>query len=255
MVLIGAPDANYSIKLGTGLSRPDSKCVLEKINISGSAIPIISPGASIAIGIKDKPLHVGFCGDDYIGLLRTIKKRHFVFYDTRDRRAYLVDGLSTVLHLLRAYLKDSLEDGIMGHDFIYCEGDIEEASPGVAYTGARAAYEVLGNDKNQRLPLYANEGEEIEERVTKLGAKLEDSVTTLKATRSHFTLKERVKQICHVLLQTTAYHDDLDTQAGFGWRIKVSPHNRVEGFECVHAYTTSRYSQVLTRHMQHVLGS
>ena len=168
-----------------------------------------------------------------MGNLFTIEKRHFVFYDTEERRAWLVDGVSTVLHLLRAYLKFYLEDSRVSDYFIYGNGDIKEADPNVAYTGAKAAYEVLRNVKNQKLPLYPKRLEESEETTTKLGAKPEESITTLKATNTNFTFKERVEQLCHVLLQITAYHDDLNTQAGFGWRIKKSPRHRIEGFQYV----------------------
>ncbi|UNI19547.1 hypothetical protein JDV02_005727 [Purpureocillium takamizusanense] len=227
----GAPDADFAIEW-TDLPSPNSMCALEKVTISGSAVPFITSGASIALGIKDKALHLGFgSSDDYMGNLFTIEKRHFVFYDTEERRAWLVDGVSTVLHLLRAYLRFYLEDSRVRDYFIYSDGDIEEAGPNVAYTGARAAYEVLKNDKNQRLPLYPKMSEESEERIAKLGTKHEDDVTNLKATSRNFTLKERVEQLCYVLLQITAYHDDIHTQSGFGWRIKKSPRHRIEGFE------------------------
>jgi hypothetical protein len=233
----GAPDADYGIEW-TELPNPGSSCVMEKVTLSGSAIPFITPGASFLVGVKDKPLHIGFgSGDDYMGNLMTIGKRHFVFYDSEEKRAWLIDGVSAVLHLLRAYLKFYAEDDRLGDYFMYSDGDIEEARPSVAYTGAKAAYEILTNPNNQKLPLYPKSSVETEERTTKLGSKLDDvDFTTFKTRSSNFTLKERVEQICHVLLQTTAYHDDVSTQAGFGWRIKSSPRHHIEGFEYVHSF-------------------
>lgn len=228
---VGAPDADYGIEW-SGLPSPNSTHVLEKVTLSGSAIPFITPDASFIVGVKDRPLHLGFGkGDDYMGNLITIGKRRFVFYDNEERRAWLVDGVSAVLHLLRAYIKFYAEDDRVSEYFMYSEGDIEEARQNVAYTGAKAAYEVLMNIKNQNLPLYPKSSVVSEERTT-------NNVTTVK-TDSKFTLRERVEQICHVLLQSTAYHDDMGTQSGFGWRIKSSPRHQIEGFE---------FMDVATRH-------
>jgi len=158
-----------------------------------------------------------------MGNLITIGKRHFVLYDTEERRAWLADGVSVVLHLLRAYLQFYKEDDRVGDYFIFNSLDMVEARPGVAYTGAKAAYDVLTNPQNQNLPLYRKKSVMSEERIAKLAGKLEvDDVTTIRTTASHFTLGERVEQICHVLLQSTAYYDDLNTKSGYGWRIKVS---------------------------------
>ncbi|GAB1315215.1 hypothetical protein MFIFM68171_05425 [Madurella fahalii] len=237
--VVGAPDADYGIEW-TELPSPNSTHVLEKVTISGSAIPFITPGASFLVGVKDKPLHLGFGkGDDYMGNLMTIGKRYFVFYDSEERRAWLVDGASAVLHLLRACLKFYAEDDRISEYFMCSDGDIEEARPSVAHTGTKAAYDVLTNINNQNLPLYPKKSVKSEERTTKLGSKVDADVTTIKTTASNFTLRERVEQICHVLLQATAYHDDISTQSGFGWRIKSSLRHQVEGFE---------FMDVATRH-------
>ena len=231
--IAGAPDAEYAIE-ETDLPKPSSGCVLEKVTVSGSAIPFITPGASFLVGVKDKPLHLGFgSGDDYMGNLITVGKRHVVFYDTEEKRAWLVDGASAVLHLLRAYLKFYAEDDVLGRYFTYSHGDIEEARPCVAYTGAKAAYEILTNEKNQSLPLYPKKSAMSEEKTTRLGSKLDEDTITVKVTNSHFTLGERVEQICHILLQIAAYHDNTWNQTGYGFRIKSSPRHHIEGFEYV----------------------
>jgi hypothetical protein len=230
----GAPDADYGIEW-TELPEPGSSCVLEKVTLSGS-VPFITPGGSFLVGVKDKPLHIGFgSGDDYMGTLMAIGKRFFVFYDSEERRAWLVDGASAVLHLLRAYLKFYIEDRIVGRYFMYSDGDITEAGPGAEYTGARAAFDILTNPRNQRLPLYPKGIVETEERATRLGKALDaaDS-TTFRTTSSNFTLKERVEQICFVLLQATAYYDDMNARTGFGFRIRSLPRHQIVGFEYVH---------------------
>lgn len=166
-----------------------------------------------------------------MGNLITIGKRHVVFYDTEEKRAWLVDGVSAVLHLLRAYLKFYVEDDRLGSYFMYSHGNIEEARTGAAYTGAKAAYEILTNEKNQNLALYPKKSAMSEEKTATLGRNLEEETTTIRLTNSNFTLAERVEQICHILLQITAYHDQGSTQTGYGFRIKSSPRHHIEGFE------------------------
>ena len=202
------------------------------MTISGSAVPFISPGASIRIGVKDKAVHLGFGnGDDYMGTLLTIRERYFVFCETEEKRAWLIDGASAVLHLLRAYLKFYLGDAAVSVYFKYSDGDITEASYGTAYMGAAAAFEVLAHPSNQILPIYPKNSVETEERTVTLGTKRKEDVTILKSTTSNFTLKERVDQICQALLQITAYYDDLSTTSGYGFRVLNSPRRTLEGFE------------------------
>lgn len=208
--------------------------MLDRVTVSGSGIPFVTPGASLLVGVKDKPLHLGFGGgDDYMGTLMTIRKRHFVFYDTEEKRGWLVDGASAVLHLLRAYLKSSLDDPVIGEYFIYSDGHINEVPESVAYTGARASFKVLANIDNQNLPLYPKTSVESEDRTTQLGVNHNADVTTIKVSSTKFTLRERVEQLCHVLLQITAYHDDLHSQTGYGIRMRASPRHQIEGFEYV----------------------
>ncbi|KAK4161145.1 hypothetical protein QBC43DRAFT_218302 [Cladorrhinum sp. PSN259] len=225
-----APDADYDIERSE-LPSPGSSCVFEKITVSGSAIPFITPGASFIVGVKDKPLHLGFGRDNYVGTLMTLRQRHVVFYDSEEKRGWLVNGVCAVLHLLRAYLKFCTEDDCISSCFMYSDGDIEEASRCAAYTGAKAAFEILTNPSNQSIPLYARQSTLSEEHTARLGKKLDADATTLKTTSSNFTLKEKVDEICHILLQITAYYDDVGTQAGFGFRIRSSPRHLVEGFE------------------------
>lgn len=59
----------------------------------------------MSMGIKDKPEHINY-DDDYISTVQMISERHFVFYDTTCRRAWLLDGASALLHLLRAFIKN-----------------------------------------------------------------------------------------------------------------------------------------------------
>ena len=54
-----------------------------------------------SIGKKDKPIYLRR-DRSYVGLLDWVSVQPVVFYDVDDRRAWLVDGASALLHLLRA---------------------------------------------------------------------------------------------------------------------------------------------------------
>ncbi|KAI1638206.1 hypothetical protein F4809DRAFT_639721 [Biscogniauxia mediterranea] len=69
--------ANYNIDWSC-LPNPNQSCVFEKVSISGGRY--IIAGVSLAIGIKDKPVHIHF-GDDYNRMLSVIGQWHFIFYD------------------------------------------------------------------------------------------------------------------------------------------------------------------------------
>ncbi|KAF0332002.1 pfs domain-containing protein [Colletotrichum asianum] len=99
----GAPDANYDVEWSR-LSDPDQSCAFQNVSISGGKF--INAGFNLAIGIKDKPAHINFAPDDYIGTLIALEKRHFVFCDVEAKRSWLINGTNALLHLLRAALKD-----------------------------------------------------------------------------------------------------------------------------------------------------
>ena len=91
---------------------------------------MVNVGASMLIGIKDKPEHVSY-SDDYLSTLQMISERHFVFYDITDRRAWLLDGASALLHLLRAFIKHSQRNSRLKNFFIFQNDELEEADEDV----------------------------------------------------------------------------------------------------------------------------
>ena len=58
-------------------------------------------GLMIVLGKKDKPVHVGK-GSSLTDRLDWVTDQPVVFYDVESRRAWLVDGASALLHLVRA---------------------------------------------------------------------------------------------------------------------------------------------------------
>ncbi|XP_044719169.1 uncharacterized protein HRG_07734 [Hirsutella rhossiliensis] len=118
----GAPGANYDIGWSK-LSKPDSGGAFDKVSIvAGTHITV---GLSCVLGKKDKPVHLRG-RDDYIRRLKWISKKFVILYDTTDNRAWLVDGASALLHLVRASLKRDTSDDFETQ-FLYDKCSMQEA--------------------------------------------------------------------------------------------------------------------------------
>lgn len=75
---------------------------IKKVYLEGGASAVF--GGMIEIGIKDKPIHMSR-GSRFTDLLAWIAEQPMVLYDPGDRRAWLVDGASALLHLVRASME------------------------------------------------------------------------------------------------------------------------------------------------------
>ncbi|KAI0594169.1 hypothetical protein F4775DRAFT_606762 [Biscogniauxia sp. FL1348] len=219
----GTTGANYDIDWSC-LTKPNQSCAFEKVSISGGRY--ISAGVSLAIGIKDKPIHIHF-GDDFNRMLSVIGQRHFVFYDVEDRRAWLVDGASGLLHLLRASIRQLRNEYEAHSKFLLADDQFEEAC--TAHTGSAAARSFLLNESNQNLRLYVKSRETWTEITTQAKDGKQEEVTKEKVT--YLCVKDRVEQICNVLAQMIAHQDDVHTQAGVGFRLRHTPLQQLEGFD------------------------
>lgn len=220
-IYLGGPSANYSINW-SGLPKPHKGCAFEKITISGGKY--ISAGISCAIGKKDKPVHFK-AREDYMTQLKWLEKKFVVLYDLVDRRGWLVDGVSALLHLVRASLRNDIHDSFR-HLFLFKQENLKEADS--ACTGKAAAIAVLTNTLNQNLKLY-QKPEDIyeEETVQKEG----NSEKVDKTKRSFFCLKDRVDQIYHLLEQIIAHQSQVNSEDGVGFRMKYTPRRQLEGFD------------------------
>lgn len=153
----GSREANYAI----GLMKPqqlDSSFAFafDRVSISGGKI--ITVGISATIGKKDKPVRAAK-NSDYHKQLEWIEQRFVVLYDGHDRRAWLIDGLSALLHLVRASIAHRRG---RGQEVLFSEDDIKESdSP---YTGMAAANDVLLNRANMNLKVYEKWNRLVEER-------------------------------------------------------------------------------------------
>lgn len=200
--MTGSPDAQYASIRPCGLGRPPPSIALDKVSISGGQF--LNIGLSASIGNRDKSPYIDY-RDHYIDTLRAISRRHFLFYDVDKNRPWLIDGASTVLHLLRTFLEDGRTDERLRNERGPAFNKLYEAADDSF--GADAAFDVLKQNRDQRIWLDDASGQ----------------------STSIFLIKHKVEQICTILQQITAHVDNM--RNGAGYRLKLNPSHQLEGFD------------------------
>jgi hypothetical protein len=166
-------------------------------------------------------------GGDYQEELQQMENRFVVFYDTKDRRAWLVDGLSAFLHLVRAFLEHSETLGYFKNK----KENLKEAGPdstGKDQVGKAAARAVLLNVENQKLTLYKIPGNTVVEMVKVDGKPLEKPETT---QETWVQFSNRVEAIYHTLENIFDHQLDEASKDGVAWKVRLSLRRNLEGFE------------------------
>ncbi|KAM0254596.1 hypothetical protein ACHAQJ_006632 [Trichoderma viride] len=141
----GAPDANYPIQ-SSELPHSSNDCVLAGITASFGRT--IVEGSPFCIGQKDTPLHLSRGG--YIECLRWISRQFIIFWDEADKRGWLVNGASALLHLVRASMVHKKTDDFC-EAFLFNADEVEEAPE---KHSANSSISVLINKNNQALKVY-----------------------------------------------------------------------------------------------------
>lgn len=192
----GSPRADYGIDW-SGLNRADAGCDLQDAIISrGTVIPNYE---TLAIGKKDRTPRYEL--GEFLHRILSITRKYAVFYDVSTRRAWLVDGASALLHLVRASLMFSSSEDPM-QEFVFDPEALElHPSPD---GGPASAITVLKSENNLKQRLYRNMPE---------------------------TFQDRVDAIYHLLEQAYAYQTRANLQKSAG----IPPGNQarrlLEGFD------------------------
>ncbi|KAK3324881.1 hypothetical protein B0H66DRAFT_615058 [Apodospora peruviana] len=183
MTVTGAAGVNYDIR-GSTYQQPSRDISLEKVSLSLGEL--VSGGCQVAIGRKDVPVRISKQG--YITKLRWIQQKRFVFWDEIDKPGWLVNGNSTLLHLLRSSLHHSSTDDFSS-EFIFKHGELQEAASPLQ---AKSAIQVLLNKTNRQRKLYPIK-EEIHTETIKYEDGRKEMVTT--TTTKYMTLEDRVEKV------------------------------------------------------------
>lgn len=217
--IIGAPTASYSITY-SGLRRTQPGCVLEKVTIAGGRF--ITAGVTAAIGKRDKGIF-SKARESYLLQLNWVAAQHILLFDVNDRRAWLVDGASALLHLVRSsihYLQGHKEfRQLCLFEWEKFREAEEQAS------GKQAAVSVLTNEDNMQLRLFKEKGKEWQEDSIDASGNLA-VVTKIKHTFFHFS--DKVEQIFHVLEDIVEHQVAAVGEDGLKF---MSPRRQLEGFE------------------------
>ncbi|KAG8531715.1 uncharacterized protein KY384_003347 [Bacidia gigantensis] len=221
----GSPHASYSIT-PCNLERAHAGCVLEKVTIGASKY--ITGSVTVAIGKKDKAIRIP-ARDDYMRKLMWISKKFVVLFDVKNKTAWLVDGASALLHLVRSSISHLRDDRDFGEHCLFRWSDMKESFE--PCSGSKAAKFVLLDEHNMQQKLFKRPVEKWEEQSIKSSGEI-TSVTRTKTTSVRFS--DKVEHIYQVLEEIVAAQDAVASEDGYAIQFRGSPRRRLEGFDFAH---------------------
>ncbi|KAM0253285.1 hypothetical protein ACHAQJ_007381 [Trichoderma viride] len=191
---IGSPNANYDIKW-SGLGQPKQRIVLEGPKFSIGVGNYIRAHFGFKRGKKDRSVCI-FMKGSYKSLVDHIGKHHILLYDVTERRGWLSDGHSALLHLIRASLRRDQQNYPDGHHMNRTKL-LNEAPP--SNHGARAARIVLEDSDNSNTILYIDTIDIRDEEVRKIidGKTIREKIET--ENRKYYRLRNKVEEIALLL--------------------------------------------------------
>lgn len=145
--LTGQRSADYTSFKDLNLDRPSSEVSFDRLTLSGGMH--VTASSSVAIGRRQKPTR-GPPQTVYEKQLEWASRQHVLLFDVGDRRAWLVNGCSALLHLVRASLKRSQLMHTRG--FLFDSSALKEPDPTIQ--GVRASRFVLEMEENKYLKIF-----------------------------------------------------------------------------------------------------
>ncbi|KAH6871521.1 hypothetical protein B0T10DRAFT_260746 [Thelonectria olida] len=206
----GTTRAKYTIRT-SNLDPPRQGWVLEKFQISGGKY--ITPSVTFARGKRIPALKFAHDNGDLIGRMEWLATKHVILHDTSDRRAWLVDGPSALLHLVRASLR---ADSQLYPNQKYSSVFDTLREPQERYTGRAASMEVLTDEDNLKLELRAKGG-----------------TPNQNGGDNKYRFRDRVSELLGILEQMIDHQADMKDDEGIGFHISRSPWNHLEGFDFI----------------------
>lgn len=207
----GAPDIEYSRITSSDLKAPQPGWALDRVQITAGQY--ITVAAGFVRGKKDKPIHR--IQEDYISRLLDIRETRFILCDVETRKAWLVNGLSTLLHMVRSHLAYAENDELRQAILLVKGADLQAEG---GRSGLQAAFQTLISNRNRMLQLHRKGG-------TSQTRKEEEN-------EEYYYLEDLVKSLLHSLEQIVDHQSDFRSeQASAGYRIKTSPWAQLEGFD------------------------
>ncbi|KAG5762801.1 hypothetical protein H9Q72_009105 [Fusarium xylarioides] len=208
----GHPTANHDIKPG-GLPKISASIVIDKLYIEGGSP--VTAGLMLDINKKAQPFWLQR-EMDYPSLLNWVKLQPVVFYDVEERRAWLVDGASALLHLVRISLHLDINDPESAYDWVYDPSKLKDHWPGVG--SRQAALQTLKNWENRALNVYI-----VDKQMDPNGVPV----------AKYSTFEERVKRILHSIEKLIDRQAQAASQDGIKISQTLDLRRDVVGFDIV----------------------
>ncbi|KAI1390202.1 uncharacterized protein F4822DRAFT_428544 [Hypoxylon trugodes] len=191
--IVGTTRAVYNIGRSR-LPSAHSCCVLEKAEILG--------------------------GLGYLTKLQWISSKYFVFWDEEEKRGWLVNGASALLHVLRASLEYSKRK--FQSRWLLGPGALNDTVDSFRST---SALEVLISEANRDLKLYVDKTEVYNEETTDK----QKNTTVIKRQTRHYRLEDRIEHIYNILEKLIDQQTDAERRSGL--QIKFRPRRQLEGWD------------------------
>ncbi|TVY32542.1 hypothetical protein LSUB1_G007997 [Lachnellula subtilissima] len=221
----GGKETRYEDIDWAGASLASAGFACEKASIVAGQF--VTGGASFVRGTQDTPIYISRGGGPYAQEVHFARNMKVVLYDTKDRRGWLVDGASALLHLTRTQLASS---PYSDSDLFRLE-DFTHADP---TDGTLAAKKALMNSKNRNIVIF-------EEIPTSTQSKTSSDIAgsgQVRNAATQWTYEDLVRQTYHTLEQIHDYQTkmmasptlglrftDREKLIGFGFKDIVDGHN------------------------------
>ncbi|KAK8011572.1 hypothetical protein PG990_010537 [Apiospora arundinis] len=211
VMTIGTSRANYKVSRSQ-LPKPRAGCALEKIEVSGGQF--VTGTAAFAIGRREKPCSITRHG--YFKKLQWISSKYVVFWDDVEKRGWLVNGASALLHLLQATIGHSRD--IFQSEFLMKPGDLDED---IAATDCQRALRILTKKENRAIRLYMDR---TEESAHQIGGNVARS-----SSDKYYYLQDEVEHIFNTLEVLIDYQAEAESRSGL--KIDPRPRRYLEGWD------------------------
>ncbi|KAI0802782.1 hypothetical protein GGR55DRAFT_406534 [Xylaria sp. FL0064] len=211
---LGTTLASYDIGR-SHLPKAHPHHMLEKVEISAGQF--VTGTAAFTLGNRE-PVHISRFG--YLTKLQWISAKHMVLWDEADKRGWLVNGASALLHVLRASLEHSKRRfqsaWLLDPNALKDPPDLSRPD---------ASLQVLIDEDNRNLTLYMDKTEVYEENVR-------ESNTTNNISRRqtrHYRLEDRIEHIYNILEKLIDHQTDVERRSGV--QINIRPRQHLEGWD------------------------
>lgn len=209
---LGAPDGEYSRITSSDLDPPPQGWALDRVQINAGLYVTIAGG--FVRGKPQKPIHSK--EEEYSNRLLELRETRFIFCDVETHKCWLVNGLSTLLHLVRSHLAHAENDKLQQKILMMKASDFKARG---GRSGLEAAFETLTCNENRALKLHHKGGPS---RIGKTEKTIDD----------FYCLDDLIRSILNILEQIVDHQVDVRfEQKSVGYRVKASPWERLEGFD------------------------